>query len=99
MMDGNTHNDCQTCGQCKGKPWFSLTALRDRLAQLTKGINPIRTTQVMDCDPKEFTHQPDEYQAGYLKDGVLHTFTGPNNDGHTRTWQVATRHPEGTTNG
>lgn len=43
-----------------------------------------------------FIHQPDEYHATHYPDGVLHTFTGPNHDGHTRTWHVTTRHPEGT---
>lgn len=41
-------------------------------------------------------HQPDEYHATHYPDGVLHTFTGPNNDGRVHTWHATTRHPEGT---
>ena len=57
------------------------------------GIN--RTTPtIVECDPDEFIHRPDEHTATHYPDGVLHTFTGPNHDGHTRAWRVATRRPE-----
>lgn len=51
----------------------------------------------VDCYIADFLHTPDEHTATHYPDGVLHTFTGPNSDGHTRTWRVATRHPENTT--
>lgn len=45
----------------------------------------------------ERVHQPDQHHATHHPDGVLHTFTGPNNDGTLHTWAVTTRHPENTT--
>lgn len=50
----------------------------------------------VECDPDEFIHHPDDHAAMHYPDGVLHTFTGPNNDGRLHTWHVTTRHPEGT---
>ena len=61
---------------------------------LTRAGNTLNRT--VECDPDEFIHHPDDHAAMHYPDGVLHTFTGPNNDGQLHTWHVTTRHPEGT---
>lgn len=68
----------------------ALQHAREQLDAATKEFY-----DAVNCNPDVFIHRPDEHHATHYPDGVLHTFTGPNNDGHTRAWRVATRHPEG----
>lgn len=70
----------------------ALQHAREQLDAATAALN-----EAVACGLDVFIHQPDEYHAAHYPDGVLHTFTGPNHDGHTRTWHVTTRHPENTT--
>lgn len=87
-----------------GPVWYSIANAEEVLRQLGADMERAeqlmaQAVEVVDCYIADFLHTPDEHTATHYPDGVLHTFTGPNNDGHTRTWKVATRHPEGTTNG
>lgn len=68
----------------------ALQHAREQLDAATAAFN-----EAVNCNPEVFIHRPDEHHATHYPDGVLHTFTGPNNDGRTRAWRVATRHPEG----
>lgn len=84
-----------------GPGWYSTDQVRDMLNKV--GVDMEHAEHLMeearntvDCYIADFLHTSDEHHATHYPDGVLHTFTGPNNDGHTRAWRVATRHPENT---
>lgn len=83
-----------------GPGWYSIANVEEVLRQLGVDMEHAeqllaQTAVTVDCHLEDFLHHPDEHHAAHYPDGVLHTFTGPNNDGHTRAWRVATRHPEG----
>lgn len=84
-----------------GPGWYSTDQVRDMLNEVGVDMEHAehlmaQAAETMDCYVQSFLHQPDEYHATRYPDGVLHTFAGPNHDGHTHTWHVTTRHPEGT---
>lgn len=93
------HGDPLPAGQARviisgGTIEEKLRALQHAREQLDAVTAAFNETVARGLDV--FTHQPDEYHATHYPDGVLHTFTGPNHDGHTRTWHVTTRHPDTT---
>lgn len=81
-----------------GPGWYHADQVRDMLNKVGVDMEHAehlmaQVAEAMDGYIESFLHTPDEHTATHYPDGVLHTFTGPNNDGHTRTWTVATRHP------
>lgn len=87
-----------------GPGWYSTDQVRDMLNKVGVGVEHAEhlmeeARNTLDRYIADFLHTPDEHHATRYPDGVLHTFTGPDSDGHARTWAVTTRHPEGTTNG